>query len=148
MLDFIVHSKRVRHCIDLIEHRQGMRPAIRALLEGKPLYYLPDQDLGKRHRVFAPFFNIETSTISATSRFAEIGQAVVLLCCTRQLPRGKGYETILSPPLEGFPSGDAHQDASRLNLEIERVIRTMPEQYFWVHQRFKTRPDGEPDFYE
>ncbi|MDH3690123.1 MAG: hypothetical protein OEU36_11665 [Gammaproteobacteria bacterium] len=147
MLDLIVHSRRPRHTIELVDYRYGMRSAIKNLLSGTPLYYLPDQDLGKRHKVFAPFFNIQTSTISATSRFAELGSAVVILCAAKQLSRGQGYEIILSAPFDQFPSGDEHEDATRMNMEIEKMIRTMPEQYFWVHQRFKTRPEGEPSFY-
>lgn len=147
LLDLIIHSKRRRHSIELVDYRFGIRSAIKGLRDGKPLYYLPDQDLGKRHKIFAPFFGIQASTISATSRFAELGDAVVILCCTKQLRRGKGFEVILNPPIDKFPSGDEYEDARRMNLEIEIMVREMPEQYFWVHRRFKNRPQGEPDFY-
>ena len=147
LLDLIVRKRPDAYPFTLVEHRQGLRPILTAQRAGAPFYYLPDQDLGRRQAVFAPFFGIPASTVSAVGRFAEIADAAVMLCCTRQLPRGGGYQIEVEPPLDDFPQGDAVADATRVNLAIEAAVRRMPEQYFWLHRRFKTRPAGEPDFY-
>jgi KDO2-lipid IV(A) lauroyltransferase len=80
-------------------------------------------------------------------RFAAMTNAVVIPTIARFLPWGQGLELIFDPPLEGFPSGDPRVDATRMNQTIEARIHTMPEQYFWVHRRFKTRPPGESSLY-
>jgi KDO2-lipid IV(A) lauroyltransferase len=72
----------------------------------------------------------------------------VIPCFVRQLPYGAGYEIVMRPPLDNFPTGDAIADTTRMNREIETAVREWPEQYFWVHKRFKTRPEGEPKFYK
>ena len=131
----------------LIARPDGIRAALRALKERLPLYYLPDQDLGRDHAVFAPFFGVPAATTTALARLARATGAVVLPCCSRQRRFG-GYEILIGPALAGFPSGDDLKDAGRMNEAIERAVATMPEQYFWVHKRFKTRPISEDaDFY-
>jgi len=98
--------------------------------------------------VFAPFFNIPAGTITATSRIAErSGCAVVPFSHVRRDDR-PGYDIYFHPPLENFPSGDDLQDATLINSTIEREIRRAPDQYLWMHRRFKTRPDkSDPSFY-
>ena len=97
--------------------------------------------------MFAPFFGIPTATLPGLSRVAAVTHAVVLPCFTRQLPWGQGYEVFLKPPLENFPTEDFESDTIRMNRIIEDAVREMPEQYFWSHRRFKTRPEGEEPFY-
>jgi lauroyl/myristoyl acyltransferase len=104
--------------------------------------------MGERAGVFVPFFGIPASTITATSRIAQSTNAVVVPCITRILPRGRGYEVRLLPPLENFPTDDPVADAARMNREIEAWVREMPEQYMWSYRRFKTRPNNEPSLYE
>ncbi len=147
LINLMFHRASERHPLALVEHRQGLRPIITRMRAGAPFYYLPDQDLGRRQSVFAPFFGIPAATASAVGRFARMTDAVVMLCHTRQLPRGGGYEVTIGAPFENYPTGDPVEDATRMNSAIETAIRTMPEQYFWLHQRFKTRPPGEKDFY-
>lgn len=148
LLNRVVSQRSESHGIVLVEHRQGMRGVVRALRAGQPFYYLPDQDLGRRHAVFAPFFGVPAVTVTAASRFARMTDAQVMLCHTRQLPRGEGYELSVEAPLEGFTAEDGLKDATVVNREIERIVRQVPEQYFWLHRRFKTRPPGEPDLYD
>ncbi|MHB8565118.1 MAG: lysophospholipid acyltransferase family protein [Acidiferrobacteraceae bacterium] len=125
----------------------GLRGALRALKERRSLYYLPDQDFGRTHAVFAPFFGVPTATTTALSRLARASGAVVVPCLTRQRALG-GYEIILRPAFSDYPSGDDLADAARMNAAIEQAVVSMPEQYFWVHKRFKTRPlPGDADFY-
>lgn len=114
---------------------------LRGLAQGLVFYYLPDEDLGPRHSVFAPFFGIPAATLPTLGRLASAAEAAVIPCYTRLVPGG--YEVRLDPPLADFPTGDPVADATRMNAEIERALRTMPEQYLWTFKLFKTRPPGE-----
>ena len=131
----------------MITQQEGVRPVLKALKEGRVLYYLPDQDFGERSSVFAPFFGVPAVTLHAIGRLARAVSAQVVPCYVWQRPRGRGYEIAFAPPLAGFPSGDALTDATATNRAIEDGVRAHPEQYFWVHKRFKTRPPGLPRVY-
>ncbi len=143
----VMERARTRFLGRLIEHVRGLVPVIRDIKAGHPLFYLPDQDPGRRSASFVPFFGIQTATFNVLGRLTQITDAVVIPCFTRQRKFGAGYEVIMRPALENFPSGDAVADTTRMNAEIESMVRQWPEQYFWVHKRFKTRPEGEPKFY-
>lgn len=145
-LDEFFRTKRLRFGNGIIFSRQqGTRPTLRALKEGRRLYYLPDQDFGHRDSVFAPFFGVPAATIAGLSRMAQVANAVVLPCYPRR--EADGYTVVIEPPLDNFPTGDAVADATRMNAVIERQARRQLHQYFWLHKRFKSRPPGEPDFY-
>ena len=121
------------------------RSIIKAINNSLPIWYAPDQDLGRNNSVFAPLFGIQTATASATSRLAKNNN-------TRVIPysfiRTKhGYEMSFHKPLKNYPSGDAVKDASETNQILEKQILKNPEQYLWIHRRFKTRPEGEESFY-
>ena len=149
LFDAVLLRGRARFTQAGIHARQdGVRPIIRALRKGLALYYLPDMDLGARDALFAPFFGNEAATVTALSRIASIAGAAVVPCVTRQLPKGEGYAVRLYPKWEAFPSADPAADVRRMNAFIEERVREMPEQYFWVHKRFKTRPRGEANPYE
>jgi KDO2-lipid IV(A) lauroyltransferase len=90
---------------------------------------------------------VPASTVPTLGRFAAMTGAVVIPTFARYLPWGRGLELIFDPPLEPFPTGDPQSDAGLMNRVIEARIHSMPEQYFWVHRRFKTRPLGEPPIY-
>ena len=130
-----------------ISRQAGVRAAIASLRSGRPFYYLPDQDYGARDSVFVPFFGVPAATVTGLSRLARITGARVLPCLTRILPGGAGYEVTIEPPWESFPSADPVADTRRMNEYIERRVLEMPEQYLWMHKRFKTRPPGEARFY-
>jgi KDO2-lipid IV(A) lauroyltransferase len=131
----------------MVEMSEGITAAIREAKKGALLHYIPDQDAGTKNAAFVPFFGVPASTITMLGRLARITDAQVIPCFTRQLPWGRGYEIIFKPALENFPTDDAIADARRMNDEIEKAVSEMPEQYFWVHKRFKTRPPGEQAFY-
>ena len=131
----------------LFSRQQGLRPVVRALREGRPFYYLPDQDLSIKDALFIPFFGVPAATLNTVSRLAEMTGARVVPCVTRMLPHGKGYELRFYPAWENYPSGDVIADTRRVNEFIEQRLREIPEQYFWLHKRFKTRPEGEEKFY-
>ncbi len=148
LFDALLLSGRTRFGRQLAISRQdGVRPALAALKEGIPFYYLPDQDYGPRDAIFVPFFAASAATITGLSRMARLAGARVLPCVTRMLPGGAGYELRCYPVWENFPGDDDATDARRMNAFIEERVREMPEQYFWTHKRFKTRPEGEPKWY-
>src|SRR6266851_1754010 len=130
-----------------ISRQEGVRPALDAIKQGIPFYYLPDQDYRSRDAIFVPFFAASAATITGLSRMTRLTGARVLPCVTRMLPGGAGYELTCHPVWENFPSGDDAADARRMNAFIEERVREMPEQYFWTHKRFKTRPPGEAKWY-
>ncbi|HEX9391515.1 MAG TPA: lipid A biosynthesis acyltransferase [Usitatibacteraceae bacterium] len=130
----------------LVTRQQGLRPVLKALKEHKPFYYLPDMDFGAKDAVFVDFFGIKTATVTALARLCEITGAKVVPLVTRQT--ADGYEARFYPAWENYPSGDAAADARRMNTFLEARIVEMPDQYFWVHKRFKTRPPGEANFYD
>ncbi|MHB8534370.1 MAG: lysophospholipid acyltransferase family protein [Sulfuricaulis sp.] len=148
LLSVIMERARSRFQLQLIEHVKPLTALVKQTKKGVPLYYLPDQDAGRRNAVFAPFFGVSAATFVVLPRIAEMTGAVVIPCVTRQLSRGRGYEIAFYPPLKNFPSGDPVADTTRMNQEIENAVREIPEQYFWLHKRFKTRPKGEKDFYK
>ena len=129
----------------LLSRQDGMRRVVRALQDGYPFYYLPDMDFGPRESVFSPFFGVPAATIPALSRLVRLTGARVVPCITRQV--ADGYEVELQPAWENFPGESIEADTDLMNRFIESEVRKMPEQYFWLHKRFKTRPPGEERFY-
>ncbi len=129
-----------------IERQDDLRGLIREIKRGTPFFYLPDQDAGRRG-IFVPFCGIAAATVPMLGRFAAMTDAVVIPTFARFLPWGRGLELSFDPPLADFPSGDPLRDTTQMNQVIEAHIHTMPEQYFWVHRRFKTRPPDAPPIY-
>jgi Kdo2-lipid IVA lauroyltransferase/acyltransferase len=124
----------------------GVRDIAGALKSGQPLYLLPDMDFGDKGAEFVPFFGIPTATVPSLSRFARLGNAKVVPVVTRLT--AQGYDVQVMPAWQNFPTGDLKADTARMNRELETYIRSMPDQYYWVHKRFKTRPVGDADFYQ
>ena len=146
MLEALMVGGRGRYFPHVID-RGDMRMVLRRLRAGAIIWYGADQDYGSKVSVFAPFFGVPAATISATSRLAgACGCPVIFLTHYRNLATGR-YDIFLSEPIKGFPSDDPVQDASRINQYIEEGVRYAPEQYWWIHRRFKTRPPGEPKVY-
>lgn len=127
----------------LLSRQEPVRSSVRAMMAGRPLYYLPDMDFGRRDSIFVPFFGVQTATVPGLSRLARLAGATVVPCLTRILPDAAGYLVTVGEPWQDFPSRDVEADTARMNAWIEEAIRSMPEQYYWVHRRFKTRPEGE-----
>jgi len=144
----VMRKGRLRFGKQLAFSRQdGVRSAALALRDGLPLYYLPDMDYGPRDAVFVPFFGVPAATITALPRLAKLAGARVLPCVVNMLPGGKGYELHCYPAWDNYPSTDVVADTRRMNAFIEDRVREMPEQYYWTHKRFKTRPQGEATWY-
>lgn len=147
VVNALLNRGRMRFGCFLLSRQQGLRPVIRGLKQKLAFYYLPDEDFGERHSVFAPFFGVPTATLTTLGRLARLTDALVVPCFTHLLPGGRGYEVILKPPLEDFPTGDRARDAARMNQVIEEGLRPMPEQYLWTFKLFKTRPGHAPSPY-
>jgi len=127
--------------------KDELRATVRYLKRGGALWYAPDQDMRGKDAVFVPFFGIEAATITATHHLARLSGAAVIPFFHKRLPDGKGYALRLEAPLENFPTDDVAADTARINSVIERMVREAPEQYLWVHKRFKSRPAGAPPLY-
>jgi KDO2-lipid IV(A) lauroyltransferase len=131
----------------MLSRQDGARATIKAMKSGRLFYYLPDLNFRRRDSIFVPFFGVQTATISGLSRLSKAAGAAVVPCITRMLPGGEGYRVEIGDAWTDFPTEDVVADTARMNAWIETVIRTMPEQYFWLHRRFKTRPRGKKSPY-
>jgi KDO2-lipid IV(A) lauroyltransferase len=127
--------------------RSDARSILRRLKQGRVIWYAADQDYGRKRSVFAPFFGIQTASITATAKLAALTGAPVLLGSNFRDLSSLTWEAFADEPLSGFPSGDDVADATAINQAIEAAILRHPEQYLWMHRRFKTRPEGEPSLY-
>jgi KDO2-lipid IV(A) lauroyltransferase len=141
----LMHGRTRFGTATMLSRRRSAHQVIKLMREGIPFYYLPDQDLGPRFSIFVPFFGIPAATVTGLSRIARLTGAAVVPCVTRQLAHG--YEVRFYPAWQDFPGETEEADARRMNAFIEERIREMPEQYFWTHKRFRTRPEGEPSLY-
>jgi KDO2-lipid IV(A) lauroyltransferase len=145
LMDAVVErARKVRG--NRVFRRDDPRAMLRSLKRGHAVWYGPDQDYGRRHSVFARFCGVTAATITSTARFAGMTGAAVVPFFPQRLADGR-YRIEVLPALEGFPGGDALADAQRINDLIESWARQAPEQYLWIHRRFKTRPEGEPPLY-
>jgi len=141
-LEYIMVRLRLRIYDYQIDH-DNMRLLIKALKENHVVWYTPDQDFGLKQGVFAPFFGIQAATITSPRRLQKINNSAVMMVHFRRHPTLEQYEMLITPPLENYPTNDAIADATRINHELELLIRRSPTQYMWFHRRFKTRPEGE-----
>ena len=119
---------------------------VRSLKKCVPVWYAPDQAYYQKQSALIPFFGIPAMTNTATTTLAKLGRAKVIPYFPRRLPEG-GYEITIGPAIEGIPSDDPVADTTRFHEVLEAQIRLCPEQYYWVHKRFKNRPAPLPDLY-
>jgi KDO2-lipid IV(A) lauroyltransferase len=132
---------------DAMFEKDDLRGSVKYLRGGGTLWYAPDQDMRSKDTVFVPFFGVPAATITATHHLARMSGALVIPFFHRRLPGGEGYALHLGAPLDGFPGTDVATDTARVNACIEQMVREAPEQYLWVHKRFKTRPPGAAAIY-
>jgi KDO2-lipid IV(A) lauroyltransferase len=146
LFDAVMLQQRKRFYYDMVSRKQS-RTLLRNLKNGVNTWYAPDQNFGREDTVFAPFFGVPATTLTATSRIAAFADATVIPFFPYRLPDNRGYRLVLGPPLKGFPGESIETDARRVNAVIEAAVRTAPEQYLWVHKRFRLRPPGEAPVY-
>ena len=142
---FLAHNRN-RHTRGAIP-RDDIRTLVKTLGANEAVWYAPDQSFRKKGAEMVPFFGIPAATNTATSRLAKMTGAVVLPYFPERLPGSRGYRMRILPPLENFPSGDRVADATRFNALIEAHIREAPEQYLWIHRRFKGLGPDYPRYY-
>lgn len=119
--------------------RGDVRSALRSLQQGHTMWYAPDQDYGRRHSVFVKFFGVPAATITATSRFASFNDSRVVFFSHYRSADNSRYHLHFAPALTAYPCGDEALDAQRINDIVEAAVRQHPEQYLWLHKRFKTQ---------
>jgi Kdo2-lipid IVA lauroyltransferase/acyltransferase len=123
----------------------GVREIVASLRAGDLMYLLPDMNFGPEESIFVPFYGVPAATVPSLSRFARLGRAKVVPVITRLT--AAGYEVRILPAWAGFPTQDARADTALMNERLQAWIDELPDQYYWVHKRFKTRPPGQPPVY-
>lgn len=146
VLEWYQNRGRAWYAEGMISKRE-VRKAVRLLRRGGAIWYAPDQDFGAAQSAFAPFFGVQTATLLASHRLPALTGCRVVAMLPRFVAETGRYELEFSPALEDYPSEDPVADLTRINAVLEAQVRKAPEQYWWIHRRFKTRPPGEPDFY-
>lgn len=148
-VDALVRLGRGRfHEVNLISRRGGIRTLLRHIEQRTPIYYLPDMDFGRKGAVFVPFFGVMAATQTAPAQLAQqFNMSVIPVLCFWNAATGR-YKLEMLAPLVDFPGPDDLTTATaRLNALLEQWVTRHPEQYYWVHRRFKTRPEGEKSPY-
>jgi len=146
LFDSYLYTRRNSYLENTIS-RKNTRQMIKGIKNLIPTWYAPDQNFPNERNVFVPFMGVQTATISAGSRLAQSSGGAMLPFYPERKEDGSGYIIWIEPPLKDFPSGDDIKDATAINASIEKFVRRNPEQYMWIHKRFKTRPSGEPAIY-
>jgi KDO2-lipid IV(A) lauroyltransferase len=147
VLDDVAIAARARFGADMASRADSARIVLRWLRDRKPVMLGADMDYGARNSTFVPFFGIPACTLTAVGRLAKVGHAQVVPFIGEVLPNYKGYRLKVFKPWDNYPTGDDDADARRMNAFLEEQIPRIPEQYYWVHKRFKTRPPGAPSVY-
>ncbi|MEO2268284.1 LpxL/LpxP family Kdo(2)-lipid IV(A) lauroyl/palmitoleoyl acyltransferase [Pseudoalteromonas sp. YIC-656] len=147
LMDYFTTKGRLRSNKYLVGKRD-VKGLLKAIKDKNFCYYLPDQDYGRKRSVFAPFFAVEqAASTTGTLIFASAKYCKTLSIESRRDEHGK-YHLAVQPALENFPSGDEVADVTAVNERMEEAINKAPEQYMWLHRRFKTRPDeNAPSYY-
>jgi len=146
VFEWVVLRARLHYAAAMFD-KDDIRGTVKYLRGGGTLWYAPDQDMRSKDTVFVPFFGVSAATITATHHLARLSGAVVIPFFHRRLPGNQGYVLRLAAPLQDFPGTDVRDDTARVNVCVEQMVREAPEQYLWVHKRFKTRPPGPPSVY-
>ena len=145
VMEWAVKRGRLRYASAMFGNGD-IRGAVRHLKRGGFLWYAPDQDMRGKDTVFVPFFGHTASTITATHQLARMTGCAVIPYFHRR--EGGKYFLKIGAPLENFPSEDVEADTARVNQAIEAMVREAPDQYLWIHRRFKRQPDGRGKLYQ
>ncbi len=143
----VIMTRGRRRSVDKLFQKDSSREMLRSLAENSAVWYAADQSYRRKYSALVPFFGVPAMTNTATSRLAKISGATVLTYFGRRLPDDSGYVLNIGAPLENLPSDDLVEDTTRLMKERETYVRQCPEQYCWIHKRFKGRPEPYPDIY-
>ncbi|MCZ6475767.1 MAG: lipid A biosynthesis acyltransferase [Gammaproteobacteria bacterium] len=144
----VIMTRGRRRSIDKLFQKNSPREMLRSLAENAVVWYAADQSYRGKYSALVPFFDVPAMTNTATSRLVKMSGATLLTYFGRRLPDDSGYVLNIGAPLENFPSDDLVEDSTRLMKELETYVRQCPEQYCWIHRRFKGRPEPYPDLYQ
>lgn len=146
-MEFVQTWGRMRSNKAMLD-RKDLRGMVHALKKGEAVWFAPDQDYGPRGSVFAPLFAVdEAATTSGTYMLARLAKPALITVVLVRKPAGKGYDLVIQPALQDYPIDDELAAAAYMNRVIETEIMRAPDQYLWLHRRFKTRPAGTPSLY-
>jgi KDO2-lipid IV(A) lauroyltransferase len=140
-MEWAVKRGRLRYACAMFA-RDELRPALKHLKAGGILWFAPDQESRRGDSVFVPFFGRPAWSLTSTHQLARLSGAAVCPFFHERLADGS-YRLEVQAPLADFPSKDATVDTARVMAALEAMIRRAPAQYLWLHQRFKTLPEGE-----
>lgn len=147
VINWLIANSRLKDVEFVIAREEGMMKLVRSLQPGRLMFFLPDEDHGAEHSVFADFFGVPKATLKTPARLSKLGKAVVMpVMAFFNSSTGK-YEIVVHPPLENYPAKDPRQNAVNLNQALEALIRIHPEQYMWLLRLFRTRPEAEKSIY-
>ena len=131
---------------DTTIEKRDIKRMVRALRDGRLVWYAPDQSYDRKGAIVAEFFGVPCMQTTATSTLARLGDAIVLPFFQRRESDGR-YTLVIGGAFDDFPGNDSAADTRRYNAALEAHVRTCPEQYYWLHRKFKNLPDGYPDYY-
>ena len=146
LFEAVMLERRGQTYYEMVPRKQSRR-LLKNLKNKIATWYGPDQNFGREETVYAPFFGVPATTLTATSRITSFADAVVIPFFPYRLDNDKGYKLCISAPVENYPNDFGIEDATKINKVIEDAVRVAPEQYLWLHKRFRLRPPGEPKLY-
>ncbi|CAJ0691221.1 lipid A biosynthesis lauroyl acyltransferase [Ralstonia holmesii] len=147
VLDDAIKALRSRFGATMVSRNENIRQIMRTIKRGEALQLISDMDFGERDSEFVPFFGVPALTLNAIPRMASMTGAKVIPMYTEILPNYEGYALRILPAWENYPTGDLTADTRRMNAFFEDAIRPRITEYYWVHKRFKHRPEGMPGIY-
>ena len=131
--------------VRLFRREDGFKAIVSTLLQGDLLYLLPDMNFRLEESIFVPFYSVPAATVTTLPRLSRLGQVPVVPVTTRLT--ASGYEVQVHPAWTDYPTDDLQADTTMMNQRLQTWIDTMPTQYYWVHKRFKSRPNDEASLY-
>ena len=146
LFDAFMRYHRGRLYKAVVSHHKPIT-LIKGLKKGYAAWYAPDQDFGGKDTIFVPFFGVSATALTAPARFSKITSSPVVPYYIQRKKDASGYKLTILPALENFPTNDAITDAIIINTILEQMILKNPQQYLWVHKRYKNRPAGEAPVY-
>lgn len=146
-MEFVQTWGRMRSNKAMLD-RKDLRGMVHALKRGEAVWFAPDQDYGPRGSVFAPLFAVpQAATTSGTFMLARLAKPALVSVVLVRKDKAAGYDLVIQPALRDYPIDDELAAAAYMNRVVEKEIMRAPEQYLWLHRRFKTRPEGAPSLY-
>lgn len=147
LMEWVQTRGRMRSNKSMID-RRNLKGLVSELKKGEAVWFAPDQDYGSKGSTFAPFFSVpNAATTNGTYVLSRLSGASMLTVTMVRKADRSGYLLHIGQAMTDYPAKNEHEAASYMNRVIEREILRAPEQYLWIHRRFKTRPPGDASLY-